>query len=104
MDSLYHYFVVKEKGQNSPQLFLGEGKVTEPPLIDIAELKKQHLSELADEGIHLLKMGKVGLVIMMAGHAENSEPTSKAFGRMKLPDNPTVLELLLRRYSGYLNG
>jgi len=49
------------------------------------------LNELAEEGLNLLRTGAVCIVLMMAGHAENSEPTSKAFGRMKLPDNPIVL-------------
>ena len=43
MDSLYHYFVVKQNGQGHPNLFLGEHPISNPPIINIPEIRQTHL-------------------------------------------------------------
>jgi hypothetical protein len=48
-------------------------------------------------------MGKVALVLMLAGNAETKSETSKAFTQLQLAGNPTLLEVLMRRYVSYLS-
>lgn len=102
MDSLYYYFVVKHQGKVNPRLFLGSYPIIDPPLINLPELKQDHLEELCSEGLELLSTGKLALVLMAAGSAEESKSTSKVLAPLPLPGNPRVIEMLMRRYTAYL--
>lgn len=91
MDSLYHYFVVKQKGQVNPEMFMGNFDIITPPLINISEIKKEHLGELSGRGLEKLRKGKTALVLMLAGSSEDHENSSKALARLPIFGYPTVL-------------
>lgn len=91
MDSLYYYFIVKNKRKANPQLFLDSSPIKLPPVIDIEQISEENRQDLACEGLYLLRNGKVALVIMAAGSSELSSVTSKALATLPLMGDPTAL-------------
>ena len=72
-------------------MFLGNFDIITPPLINISEIKREHLGELCGEGLDKLRRGKVALVLMLAGSSEDHPRSSKALARLPIFGIPTVL-------------
>jgi len=61
----------------NPYQMFGCTKFKIAPTIDVAELEIHNLINITQLGQRLLRDGRVGLIIMMAGHSEYSKQTSK---------------------------
>ena len=89
MDSLYHFFVSSSRPRAVSSLFAPGVKV--PPAIDVAQIELHNLIGVAQLGEELVRAGKVGLVLMLAGHTEYSAATSKALAPLPIETAPTTL-------------
>jgi len=69
IDSLYHYFLIKQTYKMNPYQMFGCRKLKIAPTIDVSELEIHNLINITQLGERLIRDGRVGLIIMMAGHS-----------------------------------
>lgn len=75
----------------NPYQMFGCSKFKLAPTIDVGELELHNLINITQMGESLLRDGRVGLIIMMAGHSEYSKHTSKGLAELPLMGSPTTL-------------
>jgi len=69
VDSLYHYFLLKQTYKANTYQIFGCKKFKLAPSIDVSELEATNIRGISLVGEQLLKEGRVCLFVMMAGHS-----------------------------------